>query len=174
MRFYLFSFFFPWIVEYNILWKLLRKQSLDNNLKLSFLQPAFKIHSLLWKKGNFLVDCKSQSDSLSSSHLQSTTPFPIVTLSASLSSCLFSLTADESLFSGFITVSQFTLCYLVWKAAESHSDSWKSTMTSLWYWNKRNQQAVVRLSYPSWLTYRVLTLHFFELDHHFFLLTASS
>lgn len=117
------AFFSPWITEYNILCENLRKQTLDNHLKWSFLQLAFKIHSLLWKKGNFLVDCKGKSDSLSFSHLHSTTPFPIVTLSASLSSCL---SADESLFSGFIRVFQFILCYLIWKAAESNWDSWKS------------------------------------------------
>lgn len=140
------AFFFPWIVEYNILWKLLRKQSLDNNLKLSFLQPAFKIHSLLWKKGNFLCRLQGQIRQ----PLLLTPPFnhsfPYCHIAASLSSCLFSLTADESLFLGCITVFQFILCYLVWKAAEINSGSWKTSMSSLWYWNKRNQQAVVRIS----------------------------
>lgn len=48
------AFFFPWIIEYNVLCENLRKQTLDNHLKLSFVQPAFKIHSLLWKKATSL------------------------------------------------------------------------------------------------------------------------
>lgn len=44
--------------------------------------------------------------------------FPCCHIAATLSSCLFRLTADEFLFSGFITVCQFILCNLVWKAAE--------------------------------------------------------
>lgn len=107
------------------LWKLLRKQSLDDCLKLSFLQPAFKIRSLLWKKATFLYTARANQTA--SPHTSIQPALSLLSHCCQFEFCLFSLTADESLFSGFITVSQFILCYLVWKAAESNSDSWKSS-----------------------------------------------
>lgn len=80
-RFYLFSisgFFFLDCRIQHILWKLLRKQSLDNCL--SFLQPLFKIHILLWKKAISLYTARANQRA-SPSHTSIQPPlFPVVTL----------------------------------------------------------------------------------------------
>lgn len=51
----------------------------------------------------------------------------------------------------------FSLSCVAWSEKQQKviQTAEKASMSSLWYWKKRNQQAVVRLSYPSWLTYWV-------------------
>lgn len=95
-------------------------------------------------------------------------PFPYCHIAATLSSCLCSLTADKSLLSGFITVFQFILCYLVWKAAEINSDSWKSKYEFFMVLKVKESASSDEAFLPILVDVLGATVHFFEPDHHFF------
>lgn len=94
--------------------------------------------------------------------------FPCCHIAATLSSCLFRLTADEFLFSGFITVCQFILCNLVWKAAEINSDSWKSKYEFFMVLKVKESASSGEAFLPILVDILGATLHLFEPDHHFF------
>lgn len=95
-------------------------------------------------------------------------PFPYCHIAVTLSSCLCSLTADKSLLSGFITVFQFILCYLVWKAAEINSDSWKSKYEFFMVLKVKESASSDEAFLPILVDVLGATVHFFEPDHHFF------